>query len=138
MIGLVVVTHSRLAEELLLTAESIVGTLPNARAVCIRREEGMESIQMSLREAIDVVDQDGDGVIVMTDMFGGTPANVALALYDECNIEILTGANLPMVIKCCCSPEGESLVKVAEFLREYGRRGIMCPGELLKTQTNCA
>lgn len=131
MIGLIVATHSQLAEELLLTAESIIGNLPNARALCVCREDSMDLIQASLREAIDVVDQDGDGVIVMTDMFGGTPANVALALYEECNIEILTGVNLPMVIKCCSAPEGETLVKVAEFLREYGRRGIMCPGELL-------
>ncbi|MDF1580844.1 MAG: PTS system fructose subfamily IIA component [Desulfuromonadales bacterium] len=136
MIGLVVACHSRLAEELLLTAESIVGPLPHARAVCIRREEGMEAIEATLRAAIAAVDDAGDGVIVMTDMFGGTPANVAMTLFEDCNIEILAGVNLPMLIKFSSVPRCETLSAVAVFLREYGRRGIMCPGELLNPRTD--
>ncbi len=124
MVGVVVATHGRLADELLMTTKFIVGSTDNMVALSIDPARPVEELQAEIREAIEGVDQ-GDGVLILTDMFGGTPANMTLAFMDEGNVEIVTGVNLPMLIRLCqCRGDGQSLHEVADSVVEYGRKSI--------------
>jgi PTS system mannose-specific IIA component len=133
MIGLVIVAHGHLAEELLATAEMIVGPMPKARAVGVLPGDGMDDIVRSIGSAIEEVNE-GHGVLVLTDMFGGTPCNVGLTFLDEGKVEVLSGVNLPMLLKLATSrtetplPLGE----VARQIAQYGRRNIAPAGEMLR------
>src|SRR6185437_10225697 len=98
MIGVVVVTHGQLATELLNAAETIVGELPRFAAVSIGWHEDTEDARAEIAEAIARVEQ-GQGVLILTDMFGGTPSNLAMTFLEPNRIEVLTGVNLPMLIK---------------------------------------
>ncbi len=133
MVGLVVATHGQLAAELLRTAEGIVGKLERARAVSIAATSSMEASRAELGDAIRAVD-DGDGVLVVTDMFGGTPANLALTFLDE-RIEVLTGVNLPMLLKLAAArTEGLGLQAAAQLLTGYGQKNITLASELLRSR----
>ncbi len=133
MVGLVVATHGQLAAELLRTAEGIVGKLERARAVSIAASSSMDAARSELGDAIRAVD-DGDGVLVLTDMFGGTPANLALTFLDE-KIEVLTGVNLPMLLKLAtCRAEGMGLAATAPLLTGYGQKNITLASELLRSR----
>jgi PTS system mannose-specific IIA component len=133
MVGLVVATHGQLADELIRTAEGIVGKLEQVRAVSVGSSTSMEETREKLREAIREVDA-GDGVIVLTDMFGGTPANLALTFLDE-RIEVLTGVNLPMLLKLTsCRSEKMNLQGTAQTLTTNGQKNISCASELLRTR----
>ncbi|HZY02625.1 MAG TPA: PTS fructose transporter subunit IIA [Anaeromyxobacteraceae bacterium] len=134
MVGLVVATHGRLAEELLRTAEGIVGAVAAARAVSISADRPMEEAREDLAGAIRAVDQ-GEGTLVLTDMFGGTPANLALTFLDG-RVEVLTGVNLPMVVKFAATRgDGLSLRATAELLEGYGQKNIALASELLRQRT---
>ena len=131
MIGLVVAAHGQLAEELLRTAEGVCGALERARAVSVAASTAMEEARARLAEAIGAVD-DGEGVLVLTDMFGGTPANLALTFLDE-RIEVVTGVNLPMLLKLStCRAEGASLRDTAQLLSSYGQKNITLASDLLR------
>ena len=131
MVGIVLVTHGRLGVELLRTAEGIVGPLEGARAVCIEVQESMEQIRLKMAKAIAEVDA-GDGVLVLTDMFGGTPANLALTFLDERRVEVVTGANLPMLLKLGTSRQDPAtLGEVAQLIASYGQKNIVFASELL-------
>ena len=130
MIGLVVATHSRLAEEFLKASEMIIGPVSNAAAVCIDREDGVEEIRLRLASAIEEVGE--GGTIIMTDMFGGTPANIAISFLDPQKVEVLTGVNLPMVLKFFNSQGSLSLCEMASMLKAYGQQGILLTSEFLK------
>lgn len=132
MIGLVVATHSRLAEEFLRAAEMIIGPVPHARAVCIQPEDSVEAIRSTLLAAIQEVGPNGEGVVIMTDMFGGTPANISLSFLDPEKIEVLTGVNLPMVLKFFNSQEELSLAELAAMLKAYGQQSISLASEFLQ------
>jgi len=132
VIGLVVVTHGRLAQELIATCELIVGPLSGVRAVTVRREDGAEQVQTDIRRAVEAVDGEGDGVIVAADMFGGTPANMAIPLLDPGRVEVLTGVNLPMLLKFNGNRAELSLPQLALLLRTCGQQGIVLVSELLK------
>jgi PTS system mannose-specific IIA component len=133
MVGLVVATHGQLADELIRTAEGIIGKLEQVRAVSVGSSTSMEETREKLREAIREVDA-GDGVIVLTDMFGGTPANLALTFLDE-QIEVLTGVNLPMLLKLTsCRSEKMNLQGTAQTLTTNGQKNISCASELLRTR----
>ncbi len=133
MVGLVVATHGRLGEELVRTAEGIVGPLAQAHALSISAASSMEAAREELREAIRAVD-DGDGVLVLTDMLGGTPANLALTFLDE-KIEVLTGVNLPMLLKLAgCRSEKSNLAATAQLVTGYGQKNITLASELLRTR----
>jgi PTS system mannose-specific IIA component len=132
MIGLVVATHSRLAEEFLRAAEMIIGPLKTARAVCINPEDSMEKIRSAMQQAITEVAGDEEGVVIMTDMFGGTPANISLSFLEPRRIEVLTGVNLPMVLKFFNSGEGLELSELAAILKAYGQQSISLASELLQ------
>lgn len=132
MIGLVIATHSRLAEEFLKAAEMIIGPLRNVRAVCIQAEDNVEQIRTHVTAAMDEVGSDGEGVVIMTDMFGGTPANISLSFLDPTRIEVITGVNLPMVLKFFNTQEGLSLPDLALLLKSYGQQSISLASEFLQ------
>jgi PTS system mannose-specific IIA component len=132
MVGVVVATHGRLAEELLRTAEEVCGKLDQCRAVSIG-PEGMEDARALLAAAIREVDT-GEGVLVLTDMFGGTPANLALTFLDE-RLEVVTGVNLPMLMKLStCRTAGAPLRDMAQLLTAHAQKNITLASELLRTR----
>jgi PTS system mannose-specific IIA component len=134
MVGLVVATHGGLAQELLRTAEGIVGPLVQCEAVSVAAGVSMEDARARLGEAVKRVDT-GEGVLVLTDMFGGTPANLALTFLDE-KLEVVTGVNLPMILKLA-SARGENVTlrAAAELVTGYGQKNITLASELLRTRT---
>ncbi len=133
MVGLVIATHGRLAEELLRTAEGIVGPLEQCAAVSVAADVSMEDARARLGEAVRRVDG-GDGVLVLTDMFGGTPANLALTFLDE-KVEVVTGVNLPMIVKLATSRGGGlALRAAAELLTAYGQKNITLASDLLRAR----
>jgi mannose PTS system EIIA component len=133
MLGLVVATHGRLADEILATAEGIVGKLEQCEAVSVSAGTSMDEARLRLGEAIHRVDA-GEGVIVLTDMFGGTPANLALTFLDE-KVEVVTGVNLPMVVKLATARADQlALRAAAELVTAYGQKNITLASELLRTR----
>lgn len=132
MIGLVLVSHGALAEALLETASEIVGPFPNAEALEVTRKEPIEEVRVRIRSAVERTEQ-GDGVLVLADMFGGTAANVALELVGRHRLEIVTGCNLPMLLKLSTELGSASdLVALAQLLKFYGQKNISVASELLK------
>jgi len=133
MVGLVVATHGKLAEELVRTAEGIVGKLDRSESVSIGASLSMEDCRARLVEAVRRAD-DGDGVLVLTDMFGGTPANLALTLLDE-KVEVVTGVNLPMILKVASArASGLALVQAAELVTAHAQKNITLASELLRSR----
>ena len=129
MIGVVLCTHRSLAEALLDTAKMIVGDFPAAEAVAVQPGEGPVDILRKLKAAIEAVDA-GDGALVLVDMFGGTPSNLALSLLSE-RVEVVTGVNLPMLIKLTSLRESKSLLEAAIETQEAGRKYINVASNLL-------
>ena len=130
MIGLVVVAHAGLAHELLRAAEMIVGPIEAAEAVGINPDAQVEGIRDAVAGALAKV---GDGgVIVMTDMFGGTPSNMSLSFLQEGKVEVLTGVNLPMVIKFASDRGKWGVAELATRLKECARESISVAGDYLK------
>jgi mannose PTS system EIIA component len=131
MVGVVVATHGRLAEELLRTAEGIVGPLEQCEAVSVGGGASMDDARARLGEAVKRVDT-GDGVLVLTDMFGGSPANLALTFLDD-GLDVVTGVNLPMILKLATARTGElGLRAAAELVAGYGQKNITLASELLR------
>ena len=131
MIGVVVVTHGQLATELVNAAEAIVGELPRFAAVSIGWHEDTEDARNEIAQAIARVD-DGTGVMILTDMFGGTPSNLAMTFLAEGRVEVITGVNLPMLIKLVNVPQPSDLLAVARDMREHGRNAIWVASDLLR------
>jgi len=129
MIGVVVVTHGQLATELVNAAEMIVGELPRFAAVSIGWHEDTEDARHEIAQAIERVQQ-ADGVLLLTDMFGGTPSNLAMTFLGD-GIEVITGVNLPMLIKLAGLPAQASLLTAAREIREQGRVAIWVASDLL-------
>ena len=134
-IGVVVICHGRLGEELIRATEFIVGTQEAMAAIATGQEYDIEKLHQEIEAALRSVDQ-GRGVLILTDMFGGTPSNLGLAFMEEGRIEILTGVNLPMMIKLVRSrqdPEYE-VHSLAEFLKGYAQRNIVLASDILKAE----
>ena len=123
MIGLVVVTHGRLAEEFLSAAEHVVGPQEQIRAVSIGPDDDMEKRREDILAAAKDVDT-GDGVIILTDMFGGTPSNLAIAVMEKANAEVVAGVNLPMLIKLATVRADGDLEEAVKAAHEAGRKYI--------------
>jgi len=132
MVGLVIATHGRLGEEILNAVEMIIGPVRNACAVGVSRESSLEEVRQDLEQAILAVGTEGDGVIIMTDMFGGTPANVSLTFLETDKVEVMTGINLPMALKFFNSQDGLGLNEMAGILKTYGQQNISLASEYLR------
>ena len=130
MIGLLVVAHAGLARELLTAAEMIVGKIEMAEAVGVGTEVQVDAIRETIEGAIRAFG--ADGVIIMTDMFGGTPSNMGLSFLEEGRVEVLTGVNLPMVIKFASDRGRYGVAELAEKQKACGRESISVAGEYLK------
>lgn len=131
MVGVVVVTHGQLATELVNAAETIVGDLPRFAAVSIGWHDAVELAREEIAQAVARVDS-GTGVIVLTDMFGGTPSNLAITFLAEGRVEVVTGVNLPMLLKLASTREVADFREVARHIREDGRTGIWVASDLLR------
>jgi PTS system mannose-specific IIA component len=131
MIGVVVATHGQLATELVNAAETIVGDLPRFVAVSIGWHEDTQDAREEIEQAIGRVRQD-DGVLILTDMFGGTPSNLAMTFLTEGQVEVITGVNLPMLIKLANLSDRSDLLAVAREMREHGRHAIWVASDLLR------
>jgi mannose PTS system EIIA component len=131
MIGVVVVTHGQLATELLNAAETIVGDLPRFTAVSIGWHEDVQDARDEIARAIGRVDAE-HGVLLLTDMFGGTPSNLGMTFLEVGKVEVLTGANLPMLLKLASMTDGTDLLEVARALREHGKNAIWVASDLLR------
>ncbi|EHP88386.1 PTS system fructose subfamily IIA component [Geobacter metallireducens RCH3] len=130
MIGLVLVTHAGLAEELLRGGEMIVGPIESAETIGIRPGDQADAIMERIAEAVKRVSV--DGALIMTDMFGGTPSNMSLSFLEADRIEVLTGVNLPMVIKFAAERDRIAVAELATSLKECGRESIAVAGDYLK------
>ncbi|GEQ97689.1 PTS fructose transporter subunit IIA [Iodidimonas gelatinilytica] len=130
MIGLVLVTHGRLAEEFVAAMEHVVGRQEQVRAIAIGPDDDMEERRAEIAGAAEEVDS-GDGVILLTDMFGGTPSNLAISLLGQGSVEVIAGINLPMLIKLASVRANGSLHEVVAAAQEAGRRYINVASRVL-------
>ena len=126
----VIVTHGHLAGELLAAAEMIVGPISHIAAVSIGWHDDVDAARDEVQRAITRVSQ-GAGVLLLTDMFGGTPTNIASMFLEEGAVEVVTGVNLPMVIKLASSSTEDPLAEIARKICDQGRQGIYLAGALL-------
>ncbi len=132
MIGVVVAAHGNLAQELVQTTNFIVGPQESLMALSIDPSKSVEEMQNEIKRAVRKVDQ-GHGILVLTDMFGGTPANMTLSFLEEGRVEVITGANLPMLIRLSqCRDSGLGLYETAASIVEYARKSISQATRILK------
>jgi PTS system mannose-specific IIA component len=132
VIGLVVITHSRLGRELVNAAEFILGHIEQIETVSVENNLDADVLRRALTAAMGKVDK-GKGVLILTDMFGGTPNNISLAFLAEGKVEVVTGVNLPMIIKAATSRQGKNLAELARVTCLAGREAISVAGEILSS-----
>ena len=130
MIGLVIVTHGRLAEELRLAMEHVVGAQRNVVAVCINVDDDIERRRADIEARIAEVDS-GDGVVLLTDMFGGTPSNLAISMMSRPGVEVISGVNLPMLVKLAKTRSSKTLPECVECAQAAGRKYIAAASHVL-------
>jgi PTS system mannose-specific IIA component len=130
MIGLVLVTHGRLASEFITAMEHVVGPQQRIEAICIGPEDDMEARRNDISEAIAKVDE-GAGVIILTDLFGGTPSNLAISLLRSSQVEVIAGVNLPMLIRLEGARKNMDVKTAVAAAREAGRKYISVASEIL-------
>lgn len=129
-IGVVIITHYRLGHEFLQALRLIVPRARGFEAVSVDPSQGVEEMRRCIADALAKVDR-GEGVLVLTDMFGGTPSNIALSFLEERRVEVVTGVNLPMLIKLATLSEERPLEELAAFIKSYGQRNISVASEIL-------
>jgi PTS system mannose-specific IIA component len=135
MVGIVIVTHGELAQKLLETAKNIVGEAKQVKTLSITVNKDVDLIREDLSKAIQSVDT-GQGVLILTDMFGGTPSNISLSFLNEKKVEVLTGVNLPMLVKLLASKDRDDLYTLAKQMELYGKNNIYLASEILKSRTD--
>ncbi|MEM7568925.1 MAG: PTS sugar transporter subunit IIA [Pseudomonadota bacterium] len=133
MIGLVIVTHGRLAVEFIAAMEHVVGPQPQVQAVCIGADDDMEARRDDIQAATQQVDT-GAGVIILTDMFGGTPSNLSISLLSDGHVEVIAGANLPMLIRLASVRTKLPLSEAVAAGRDAGRSYIHVASQLLPSE----
>lgn len=133
MIGLVLVTHGRLAEALIAALEHVVGHQTQVAAVCIEADDDIEQRRRDIVEAVRTVES-GAGVVILTDMFGGTPSNLAISTMDRAGVEVIAGVNLPMLIKLATIREDEPLIAAVMAAQDAGRKYINVASRLLDVE----
>ena len=131
MIGIVLVTHGQLAEEFLSAMVHIVGEQNHIAAICIQPEDDMEKRRHDILKAVKKV-EDGDGVILLTDMFGGTPSNLAISVMSEGEVEVIAGVNLPMLIQLARSRQTQTLESAVNDAQDAGKKYISVASNLLE------
>ncbi|UCE85892.1 MAG: PTS sugar transporter subunit IIA [Deltaproteobacteria bacterium] len=129
-VGVVIVTHYRLGEEFLQALRLIVPEAPEFHAVSIDPKQSVDEMRTAISDAMSAADI-GNGVLVLTDMFGGTPSNISLSLMEGHAVEVVTGVNLPMLIKLATLSEEKPLDELALFIKNYGQRNISVASEIL-------
>ena len=134
MIGIVLVTHGNLAREFIAALEHVVGPQQCVSAVCIGADDDMERRRAEILESIKACDT-GAGVIVLTDMFGGTPSNLAISTMEQAGVEVLAGVNLPMLVKLA-SLRGRPIAEVARMAQEAGRKYITVASRFLAKEAS--
>jgi PTS system mannose-specific IIA component len=136
MIGVVIVTHCHLAEELMCATQLVVGEeLKQFQAVSVEPKDGSDRIREKIMAAIRKVDT-GQGVLILTDMYGGTPSNISLSFLEEKKIEVITGVNLPMLLKLATYRNNQDLEQLAAFITDYGQRNINLASEVLRKRVD--
>ncbi len=130
MIGMVLVTHGRLAAEFSAALEHVVGPQQRIAAVCIGADDDMEQRRRDILDSVAKVEE-GDGVVLLTDMFGGTPSNLAISVLDRANVEVIAGVNLPMLIKLASVRSTSKLPVAVTQAQEAGRKYINVASQLL-------
>jgi PTS system mannose-specific IIA component len=130
MIGALVVTHGHLGQELVAAAEMIVGEISQIQAVSIGWHDDVNDARKDIEKRIAEVES-GDGVLILTDMFGGTPSNIAFSFHDPRKVDVVTGVNLPMIIKIAGQKDGDTLDSLARIVRDLGRSSIAMASDFL-------
>jgi mannose PTS system EIIA component len=130
MIGALVVTHGHLGQELVAAAEMIVGEVSHIQAVSVGWHDDVNDARKDIEKRIAEVD-DGNGVLILTDMFGGTPSNIALSFHDPGKVDVVTGVNLPMIIKIAGQKDSDTLESLARIVRDQGRSSISMASDFL-------
>lgn len=130
MIGIVLVTHGNLADEFLSAMQHVVGPQSQIETACIGPNDDMNERREDILEKVNSVDT-GDGVIVLTDMFGGTPSNLAISIMDRANVEVIAGINLPMLVKLANLRKEKPLREAVDGAKEAGIKYITIASELL-------
>jgi PTS system mannose-specific IIA component len=130
MIGVVIVTHGQLAKEFQAALEHVVGPQEQIAAICMQPDDDMEERRKAIVEAIRNVDQ-GDGCVLLTDMFGGTPSNLAISVMDESRVEVIAGINLPMLVKLARVREECNLSEAIKLAQDAGRKYINVASQVL-------
>ncbi len=131
MVGLLLVSHGRIAESFLSVSREIVGTVEGVRVVSLAEPIDEEKVMEDIRKARKEIDQ-GNGILIITDMFGGTPANLCFSLLEDPMVEVLTGMNLPMILQLLSSREDASLSELAGIAMRCGRENIYLAREILE------
>jgi PTS system mannose-specific IIA component len=130
MIGVLITTHGGLGSELIKAAELIRGSLKGIIPISVDQTKGVEDLKKEISTAIKKLDQ-GQGVLILTDLFGGTPSNISLSFMKEGKVEVITGVNLPMLLKLPDIREGTSLKEFAQIIKDYGIKNISLASEIL-------
>jgi PTS system mannose-specific IIA component len=130
MIGVLITTHGNLGDELIKAAELIKGPMKGVLHISVDQTKGLEDIKKEISTAVRKLDQ-GQGVLILTDLFGGTPSNVSLSFMKEGKIEVVTGVNLPMLLKLSDGREKMNLKDFTHFIRDYGIKNIYVASEIL-------
>lgn len=131
MVGVVVVTHGNLSRDLLEVTELIVGACPHIVPVTIQSDEGISEIAKKVEASLKAANK-GQGVLILTDLFGGTPSNVSLSFLAEDKVEVLSGVNLPMMIKIATHSESSSLKELAKLAKNAGKKNISLASEIMR------
>jgi len=134
MIGMVLVTHGRLAQEFVAATEHVVGPQDQVRAISIGPDDDMEQRRQDILDAVSDVET-GSGVILLTDMFGGTPSNLAISVMEKANVEVIAGINLPMLIKLASMRGEDDMGKAVAAAQESGRKYINVASHLLNDKS---
>ena len=131
MVGILVVSHGKLAEALISATEFLVGSLQKVKGVSIWPKEREEEVKARIRKKMEEVD-DGDGIVILTDIFGGTPTNSSLSFLENEKVEVVTGVNMPMLLTLASYRKGKSLEEIGSLVKKAGRRSIILVKDILK------
>ncbi len=130
MVGILVVSHGRLAEALIFSVQFLVGNLKRVKGISIWPRDRKEEVRDRIQKGIGEVD-DGDGVVILTDILGGTPTNLSLSVLENKKVEVVTGVNMPMLLTLSSYRKGRSLREIGKLVKKSGRRSIILAKEVL-------